>query len=322
METKASYVLIGAFTLAVLVLTMLFVLWVGKWQLDRQWNEYDVIFSEAVTGLSIGAAVQFNGIQVGDVRRLSLSPDDARKVVARVRVDSNTPVTTGTVARLTFQGLTGVAVIQLSAGAPGETKLIAKAGQIRPQIQADVSALQKLLSSGEDVVGNVNTVVVRLARLLNEDNVAHVAKTVANVSEVTSAIAVHSEGIGQAVDDLVAASAQISVTLARTEGLMTQLEATATNANELFAKDGAATLASAREALDNLRDLSTSLKAVVQNNQGAIDGAAGRGLNQLGPTLVELRATLRELEQAAATLDSDPSALLNGKEQPKEYPIQ
>jgi thiol-disulfide isomerase/thioredoxin len=86
-------VLIGAFTLAVAVLAMLFALWAAKTVSDRQWDEYEVVFTEAVTGLTRGGVVQYNGIAVGDVTELKLDAADPSKVVARIRVGGGTPVT-------------------------------------------------------------------------------------------------------------------------------------------------------------------------------------------------------------------------------------
>ena len=51
METKANYVLVGAFTIVVAVFGLLFALWAAKYSSDRSWNEFDVIFREPVTGL-------------------------------------------------------------------------------------------------------------------------------------------------------------------------------------------------------------------------------------------------------------------------------
>ena len=67
METKANYVLIGAFTIAVTLFLLLFALWAAKYSSDRTWNEYQVIFREPVTGLTEGSSVQYNGIAVGTV---------------------------------------------------------------------------------------------------------------------------------------------------------------------------------------------------------------------------------------------------------------
>ena len=77
METKANYVLIGAFTLAVAVFGLLFALWAANYSSEK---EYRIVFNEPVTGLSEGGNVRYNGINVGTVE-LSLAPDDPRQVV-------------------------------------------------------------------------------------------------------------------------------------------------------------------------------------------------------------------------------------------------
>ena len=76
METKANYVLIGAFTIGVTVFLLLFALWAAKYSSDRSWNEFDVIFREPVTGLTEGSSVQYNGIAVGTVDSLQLAPEE------------------------------------------------------------------------------------------------------------------------------------------------------------------------------------------------------------------------------------------------------
>ena len=80
METRANHVLIGAFTLAVFVCAVLFALWAAKYTTEKSFQEYDVVFQEAVTGLSVGSQVLYSGISVGAVRRLSLMKRGARLI--------------------------------------------------------------------------------------------------------------------------------------------------------------------------------------------------------------------------------------------------
>ena len=94
METKANHVLVGAFTLAAIVAGLLFMLWASKSVSDASWQEYEVVFTGAVTGLSEGGSVRFNGIPVGTVRELRIDPDNPRRVLARIRVSRETPVKT------------------------------------------------------------------------------------------------------------------------------------------------------------------------------------------------------------------------------------
>ena len=100
METRANFVLIGAFTLLVALGLLGFGLWAAKFSSDRNWQQYQVVFSEAVTGLSVGSPVQYNGIAVGSITDLALDPNDPRKVIAQLRLNASTPVKTDTQAKL------------------------------------------------------------------------------------------------------------------------------------------------------------------------------------------------------------------------------
>lgn len=319
METRASYVLIGAFTLGILVLGLLFVLWIGKLQLDREWDWYDVVFKEAVTGLTVGGAVQYNGIQVGEVRRLSLDRDNPSEVIARVRVTGGTPVKADTIAKLTFTGLTGVAIIQLSGGTPASGALAAKEGQEVPRIYAQESALQKLLTSSEDIVTSVNDLLLRLSLLMRQENIDKVAATIDHIEKITGETAAHAGEIGTAIADLSEASRALRATMSRSEAMLAKLERLADSSNALLDAEGRALLTSARASLDSARRFTDAAEAVVSENRAALSGLANQGASQVAPALAELRLALRNLQRLTERLENDPSAIIQGPEKLKEY---
>ena len=152
METKANYVLIGAFTLITGLALLAFGLWAAKYSSDRTWQEYRVVFREAVTGLSVGSPVQYNGIAVGSITKLSLAPNDPRQVIARIRVESYTPVKTDTRAKLAITSLTGPTIIQLSGGTPQAPALTSVDSREAPVIQTAPSALQNITDTANRIV--------------------------------------------------------------------------------------------------------------------------------------------------------------------------
>ena len=157
METRAHYVLVGAAVLIVVAAAFLFVLWLS--QAQREYDEYDVIFTERVSGLSVGAAVRFNGIQKGEVDELNIDPEDPSIVIARIRVDEDTPVRTDTRAELELVGFTGLAVIQLVGGSKDLPKLQDVTRGI-PKIRADTSgfaAFHSAKSMGERFASSTST---------------------------------------------------------------------------------------------------------------------------------------------------------------------
>src|SRR5665213_2817226 len=108
METRANYVLIGFFTLAVVAAAFAFVYWFRHTGGTGERAVYRVIFSGPVSGLRTGSPVNFNGIRVGEVSDLNLDTVDPKKVDVTISVDPSTPIRSDTAISLEFQGLTGI----------------------------------------------------------------------------------------------------------------------------------------------------------------------------------------------------------------------
>ena len=92
METKANYIVTGAFTLAVIVGVFGFIFWFQNGGGVGERASYRVVFAGSVSGLRTGGAVLFNGIRVGEVAALTLDARDPRKVVALISLDRGVPV--------------------------------------------------------------------------------------------------------------------------------------------------------------------------------------------------------------------------------------
>ena len=319
METRANHVLIGAFVLAVVAFALLFALWANRYQSDSAWRDYLVVFDEAVTGLSVGGAVQYNGIKVGEVRELSLDPDDPSKVLARIRLDSATPVKTDTVAKLALTGLTGVAVIQLSGGSADAPRLAPTPSGDPPVIVAQASALQKLLASSEDIATTVSEVLVRIRRVLSEENMARVGRIIMDIEQVTGTLGEQHENLGLLVADARAAAVALKETLAEAQSTIANVD-DSVDAIDRALVDKLPELAdSLQTSLAALESLSTTADAVLAENRESLSSFSSQGLAQIGPTLIELRGLLRELTQVADRLENDPTNFLLGRDKPKEF---
>ncbi|MFC4764062.1 MlaD family protein [Dyella koreensis] len=310
METRAHHVLIGLFTVIVVAAALLFSTWLAKSSTDKQFNEYEIVFNEAVTGLSQGGAVQYNGIKVGDVTQLKLDPKDPRRVLARIRVGADTPVRQDTHAKLALTGVTGMAIIQLSGGSPSSPALVSSDGRA-PVIVADPSPLSRLLANGEDVMTNINDVVSRANQLLSEDNVNRISRTLDHLDKATGAIADQRDDIRQLLRQLAEASKQANATLAQTEQL-------AHNANGLIDVQARATLDSAKNAMASLERSTAAIDHLLNDNRAALNGGM-QGLSELGPAVRELRDAAGSLRGISRKLDDNPAGFLLGRDRSKEF---
>lgn len=310
METRAHHVLIGLFTVIVVIAGLAFGVWLAKARSDQEWHYYDVVFNEAVTGLSKGGGVQYNGIRLGDVSQLRLDPEDPRRVLARIRVSGDTPLRKDTHAKLALTGVTGVAIIQLSGGTPSSPLLVGHDGEV-PVIVADPSPFARLLANGEDLLTNVSQAAARANQMLSTENVHRIEKILDHLDQTTGVIADEREDIRTLIKQLSVTTKQANDTLAESQKLVH-------NANGLVEGQGKATLESAQRAMASLERSMSSIDRLLNDNADSINGGAA-SLGELAPALHELRDTLGSLRSITRRLDENPSGYLFGREKTKEF---
>jgi phospholipid/cholesterol/gamma-HCH transport system substrate-binding protein len=153
METRAPFVIVGAFVLAAIAAVFGFVYWLHNAGGLGPRAIYHVQFEGSVPGLMVGAGVLFNGIRVGEVADLGLAPGKPRGVNATISVASTTPVRADTRVGLEFQGLTGVPVIALEGG-----MLVANSGEV-PTLVAEPGAGQGMTQAARDALREVGSVL-------------------------------------------------------------------------------------------------------------------------------------------------------------------
>jgi phospholipid/cholesterol/gamma-HCH transport system substrate-binding protein len=175
METRAPFVVVGAFVLAAIAAVFGFVYWLHNTGGLGPRASYHVQFEGSVPGLMVGAAVLFNGIRVGEVTDLGLAPDSPRRVDATISVASATPVRTDTKVGLEFQGLTGVPVIALEGGTQ-----LANSGEV-PTLIADPGAGQSMTQAARDALRRVDSVLA--------ENSEPLKNTIANLQVFSEGLA-------------------------------------------------------------------------------------------------------------------------------------
>jgi len=293
METRAHYVVVGAVVLVLVASAFLFVLFLS--QSKRDYDEYDVIFRERVSGLSVGAAVSFNGIQKGEVRELTIAPNDPSIVIARIRVDDDTPVKTDTKAELELVGFTGLAIIQLVGGSADEDLLKSVTRGI-PRIEADSAGIAQLIAGSGEIIASAN-------RLLSTENTETFTRILSSVETLTTALAEQDDEITATIGN----TAKLTANLAAASEKLTR---TADNLDRLLATDAPATL-------EETQLLMAELRAAVAENREQIRIFTDQGLAQVGPAVAEARALFRTLDQVLREIDRDPRGYLLGESTPR-----
>ncbi|MEO6154953.1 MAG: MlaD family protein [Thermomonas sp.] len=305
METRANYVLIGGFTILATVCLLLFALWAAKFSSDRNWRQYEVIFTEPVTGLTEGGGVQYNGISVGTVDTLSLAPDDARKVVALLKVKADTPVKVDTRAKLSQQGITGQPFIQLTGGSPQAARLLPNNDDDIPIIRTEPSALQ-------NIADTANRLVARMDKLISDENIAKLSATIDHLEQATGSVADQREDISALIINARKATETLQVTLATANGALNKVDRNVVDKLP-------ALMAKLDATVGKLNSVAGNANALISENRPAIQSFANDGLSQLGPTLADLRALIGDLRQVTDRLEGGPASYILGRDAPKEF---
>ncbi len=148
-----SNIMIGATTLAVIAAAFAGMLGYQKIHTLRQQTPLRIVFEGSASGLRKGGSVNFDGVQIGEIKSLKL--DNPRKIVALVMVDGNAPIRKDTVVGVEFQGLTGIAAISLTGGAPAAAPVPLGEDGI-PVLTADLSEIESI----RDSLHNVDRILV------------------------------------------------------------------------------------------------------------------------------------------------------------------
>jgi len=190
MERKANFVLIGLFTLAVIAGAFGFVFWIHQSVGKKQSVAYRVIFDGSVSGLRVGSSVLFNGIRVGEVNQLYLTPDKPTQVTAMLQVNKATPIRSDTHVGLEFTGLTGIASVSLK-GVSATTTLLEREEGEPPTLKADPGAGQDVMQAAREVLNKAEAVITTNQEALH--------KAIDNLAAFTETLARNSPGIDEIV---------------------------------------------------------------------------------------------------------------------------
>ncbi len=198
MENKQNYVLVGGVTLVLIAMLVGFVLWLSRYS-GEETRGFDIFFRQSVSGLTIGSAVTFSGVPVGQVQRIALVPERPEFVRVRIEVTPDAPVLEGTTASLQGVGFTGVTQIQLDGSMAGQAPLTEPGPNGVPVIPSTTSGISQLLESAPQTLERVNVLLARLIEVFDDDNRGSLSAILKNLDTTTAVIAADAPALSAAI---------------------------------------------------------------------------------------------------------------------------
>lgn len=296
MESKVNFALVGAFVLILGATVIGGVLWFSSGKsYGKTYDTYLVYIGESVSGLTLDAPVRYRGVQVGGVRRIELAPGDPEQVKLTLDIERGTPVKQDTEARLSVQGLTGIAHIDLSGGSRESPLLKPARGQKFPVIRTGPSLMRRLDVGVTTLIANVNRSSENFNALLNEENRVALSRTLASLDRLSAMLAAHT-------DEMDAGMKHISRTIENTEKL------TATANAEL-----PQLLQRIQRSADAFDRMANEAARAGSSTASTADSVRAEALPEARQAINELRELTASLHRFSEALERNPGMLLQGR---------
>lgn len=293
MENKSHALVAGLFTLLLLIAAILIALWFNRDKVGRV--PYEMVTTHPVLGLNPQAAVRYRGLDVGRVEAIHFDPKVPGQIVVLLGVRPDTPVTRSTYGSLAYQGVTGMAYVQLDDDGSNPATVRSSADDVA-RIEMRASLLDKLQEKGLAILEKTEQLTERFNTLLSPENQRATMTAIDNVSRAASKIERIPDKLQPTLDKLPALTSQTAQTMASIRKLSDD----------------------ARGLSDSLNRLSTSLQAPdgavarLGNAADRIGGAADGLQNQALPLTYDIQSSLRTLNRTLEQVDSHPQSLLFG----------
>lgn len=336
METRASYLLVGSFVLVLLLGALGFVVWLAKFNTETDLVRYEMIFTDAVTGLSVASPVRYAGVRVGEVQDVRLDPERPEQVQVIIEVEAQAPVTAETVGSLEFEGLAGGRYVLLEGGEVGAAPPAVEPGRRYPRIPTKSSAISQVLEGAPNLIAAAERVLDRVELMLDERNLTALANTLSNLESVTGTVAARSGDIDQLLEDAASTMDNISRSTGQLAEMATELradadtivssttrtlgalerladnldKAVATNDTELQR-----TLGEVRAAAGSIGALAGEVQALVAENREPLRDFTASGLYELAGLLNQMRTLVSSLTSVTSAVERDPARFLFGNSQ-------
>ncbi|SOD42269.1 MlaD family protein [Nitrosovibrio sp. Nv4] len=290
MENRAHALAAGLFVILLTAAVAVAAMWFSGDTMTR--DKYLLVSEFPVTGLNSQATVRYRGVTVGKVENIRLDPQDPHTILIRIAVDRDLPLTKNAYAQLGYQGLTGLAYVQLNDEG-GEAERLETDGDDLAQIPLRPSTLDSITNSGQRLLSNANGLVERLNVLLNDQNRTRFEHILENTESVTG----------------------------RLRGVVSQLEPGLKTLPELAA-DASSVLQHTDQLVLDLNQITAKL-----NQQGGTIDSFAQTAGELTATMHKLREATegikrnsRSVDRVLLQLEEQPRSLLFGRLPPPPGP--
>ena len=300
MENKSHALAAGTFVMVLVALLVALAVWLTR---DSQAQRmYELSSREAVTGLQPEASVRFKGVNIGKVIAIGFDPQVAGNVLIRIAIDDQAPITKSTFGTLGFQGVTGLAFVQLDDR--GESQVLLPETEPPARIPMRPSLLSRLTAQGESILVQLEESSRRVNQLLSPDHQKNLMAAIDNMGQAAASVKLLSDDANKMLPALIK---DADVTFKTMQETSVQVGKSADEANR-----------SAR-AFRTVTERMSAPGGTLDQLSGGVDtlAATGQALNattlpRVNRALDDTARMTRQVGQAASAVSDNPQSLIFG----------
>ena len=294
MENRSHALMTGFFTIALLVAAVLAGLWFNRDRSEKV--PYEIVTTQSIPGLNPQAVVRYRGLEVGRVDNIIFDPRVTGQILIRLSVDSGSPITTTTFASLGYQGVTGIAFIQLDDDRTG-SPLVHSDKEHPARIPLRPGLLDQLEKRGLAILEKTEHITASIDKLMSPENQQTIIGAFDNIGKAASAYG--------------ALPAKLEPTLDRLPALASKLDGLAASATSMTRNFDH--LATGLQAPDGpIARLNTTVDRVGSSLEGVTSDMELQTLPHLTEMTDEAKSSLRAIKHTATSLSDRPQSLLFG----------
>jgi paraquat-inducible protein B len=307
MSRKANPSLVGAFVVGGITLGVVALFLLGARTLFHKTHPFIMYFKGDVNGLSVGSAVKFQGVPIGEVTaiKLRITPTGAETIIpVKILLDESV-IERASDTDISLNEERYKRAIEQGLRARLETESLVT-GQRYVALLMDPDLPAELLGLIPDIdeIPTVPATTEEVMKIFDQIKGLKLAETFADLAETVKSLRelASSPALKEVPGSLRTALASLDETLATIRGSFS-------HANGV--------VDALHPALENVVALEAELQKTLQSAQAVMDPRA--------PLLVQLQATAQEIGDAARSLrtlsdslERDPSALLRGRDLPEK----
>jgi phospholipid/cholesterol/gamma-HCH transport system substrate-binding protein len=185
MENKSHALAAGLFVLVVAAMLAGLAIWLTRD--NANYEQYELSTKDGVSGLQPQATVRYKGVAVGKVTRIGFDPQVSGNVLIRIAVNEQAPISPTTFAVLGYQGVTGLAHVQLDDAEQPYPELPPGPSGL-PRLPLKPSPFGKLAEQAPAILTQVEEATRRINQLLGDTNQQLLTQTLGNISSAAAGV--------------------------------------------------------------------------------------------------------------------------------------